>query len=90
MLQLVDDGVHIMHPYSYELLGKEHVFEKYGVLPSQICDLFALMGDAVVECLIWVSAYFISLLSFFLSLVMFHNRIIYQELQGSDQRQRKC
>jgi hypothetical protein len=83
MLQLVDDGIHIMHPYSYELLGKDHIFEKFGVLPSQICDLFALMGDAVVGFLFLM----LLLASFFGFLLI---RTTYQELQILVLRQQKC
>lgn len=46
MLQLLDVGVHVMHPQSRVLTGPDDVFEKYGVWPETLCDLQALMGDS--------------------------------------------
>lgn len=45
MLQLVNTGVHVMRPGNFEVMGKEAVFEKFGVLPESLVDLLALMGD---------------------------------------------
>lgn len=46
LLQLVNTGVHILNPQTYAITGPQEVVEKFGVLPHQIPDLFALTGDA--------------------------------------------
>jgi len=46
MLQLVDAGVHVMHLKSKTVLGIDEVREKYGVPPTRLTELQALMGDS--------------------------------------------
>lgn len=46
LLQLVDTGVHILNPQSFAITGPDDVRQKFGVLPRQVPDLFALTGDA--------------------------------------------
>src|SRR5262245_36567393 len=53
MAQLVDDHVKLWNPYagghrgaSLEVMGPKEVEAKWGVPPSRIRDLFALMGDS--------------------------------------------
>lgn len=45
MLQLIEPGVHVMTPWSRELLGPEQVKSKFGVLPHLLVDLQSIMGD---------------------------------------------
>ncbi len=49
MLQLVNESTQVLSPYKDEgvLYDKVKVFERYGVEPSSIPDLIALMGDSV-------------------------------------------
>ncbi|MCX7661568.1 MAG: DNA polymerase I, partial [Candidatus Omnitrophica bacterium] len=48
ILQLVDETVSVLNPYQEDMIyDVEKVKEKFGVLPSQIVDLIALMGDTV-------------------------------------------
>ncbi len=49
MLQLITQGVHIMHPFTQELWGATEVYAKYGIQPEQLCDYLALMGDSAVS-----------------------------------------
>ena len=50
-LQLIDDNVHValatthMGKGSTQIMGREEVFEKYGLYPEKLIDLKALMGD---------------------------------------------
>lgn len=46
LLQLVDTGVHVLNPQTYAITGPDDVRQKFGVLPRQVPDLFALTGDA--------------------------------------------
>ncbi len=48
ILQLVDDNTLVFSPYKDEgvLYDKEKVFERFKVLPQQIPEVIALMGDA--------------------------------------------
>lgn len=49
ILQLVDDNTLVVSPSKDEdvLYDKEKVYERFGVSPSQIVDIIALMGDDV-------------------------------------------
>lgn len=47
MLQLVEEGVHVMHPFTLQLLGSEDVVDKFGVEPEAFIDYLAICGDAV-------------------------------------------
>jgi DNA polymerase-1 len=47
LLQLVRDGVSIVHPVKYNRLDTEAVKEKFGVPPERVADVLALMGDSV-------------------------------------------
>ena len=49
MLQLIENGVHVLNPRTGEILGEDDVQKKFGVLPTQLCDLLALMGDSAVS-----------------------------------------
>ena len=46
LLQLVREGVIIVHPAKYNRLDTEAVKEKFGVMPKRIPDVLALMGDS--------------------------------------------
>lgn len=46
MMQLVTNGIHIYKPKSKKLIGIDQVIELYGVLPHQLQDFQALMGDS--------------------------------------------
>lgn len=46
MAQLVNDHVMLINTMTDTLLDEAGVFEKYGVQPSQMIDLLALMGDS--------------------------------------------
>jgi DNA polymerase-1 len=43
--QLVDDNVKILHPKDFAVLDAAGVKERFGVLPDQVIDTLALMGD---------------------------------------------
>lgn len=45
LLQLVNDKTKILHPKNYEFHDANKIFEKVGVLPHQIPDFLALVGD---------------------------------------------
>ena len=47
LLQLVREGVTIVHPVKYNRLDTEAVKEKFGVPPERVADVLALMGDSV-------------------------------------------
>ena len=47
LLQLVREGVSIVHPVKYNRLDTEAVKEKFGVPPERVADVLALMGDSV-------------------------------------------
>jgi len=47
MLQLVGDGVSLLHTGRNKLYDAKLVEEDFGVPPSQVADVLALMGDAV-------------------------------------------
>jgi len=47
LLQLVGEGVTILHPVKYERLDGAGVREKLGVAPRRVVDFLALKGDAV-------------------------------------------
>lgn len=46
MKQLVDYGVHVMHPFSKEMTGREEVIEKYDLPPEALVDFLAISGDS--------------------------------------------
>lgn len=39
MLQLIEQGVHVMHPYTMTIAGSDDVLEKHGVAPEKFPDL---------------------------------------------------
>ena len=45
MLQLIEPGVHVMVPWSREMVGADEVESRYGVPPKQLVDLQSLVGD---------------------------------------------
>lgn len=49
VLQLVDERIVALNPYrdKDQLYSRKEVFERYGVEPSRLIDIFALMGDEV-------------------------------------------
>jgi len=47
MMQLVGDGVSLMHTGRNKFYDAKQVEEDFGVPPSQVADVLALMGDAV-------------------------------------------
>ncbi len=49
MLQLISPGTHVMHPRTLQILGVDEVRGKFGVSPTQLVDLLALMGDSAVS-----------------------------------------
>ncbi len=47
LMQLVEDpGTTLMNTMKHEIFNEEKVFEKFGVKPSQIRDMLALVGDS--------------------------------------------
>jgi DNA polymerase-1 len=46
LMQLVDDNVHMFDAMKDKDIGPAQVEEKFGVAPSQVLDLLALMGDS--------------------------------------------
>ena len=47
LMQLVEDpGTTIMNTMTHQIFNEDKVFEKFGVKPSQIRDMLALVGDA--------------------------------------------
>jgi DNA polymerase I len=47
MMQLVGDGIYLLHTGRNKLYDAKLVEEDFGVPPSQVADVLALMGDAV-------------------------------------------
>ena len=47
LLQLVDDGVTVIHPVQYDRLDRDGVQKKLGVAPEHVVDLLALKGDSI-------------------------------------------
>lgn len=49
--QLVDDNIRILKPgmrgEDFSIIGREGVYDKFGVLPEQVIDVQALWGDSV-------------------------------------------
>lgn len=45
LLQLVSEKVHVYDPGKKVVLKSEDVLKRWGVVPTQICDLLALSGD---------------------------------------------
>lgn len=46
LMQLVSNLVHVYDPAKSKTFTKHDVFDKFGVLPNQLCDFLALVGDA--------------------------------------------
>ncbi|MDI9409501.1 MAG: DNA polymerase I [Candidatus Pacebacteria bacterium] len=46
LMQLVDDRVTLYDPVKYRSIGKQEVFEKFGVTPDKVIEVQALMGDS--------------------------------------------
>lgn len=44
--QLVNDKIKLLHPKTFEWIGKKEVEDKFGVPPEKMIDLLALMGDS--------------------------------------------
>ncbi|MFD1882015.1 DNA polymerase I [Paracoccus pacificus] len=47
LMQLVGDGVAMLDPIKNKLIGRDEVFEKFGVYPDRVVDVQSLAGDAV-------------------------------------------
>lgn len=47
LMQLITDNIYMYDPGKSKIIKNPEVLEKYGVLPSQMIELQALMGDAV-------------------------------------------
>ncbi|MEI4472623.1 DNA polymerase I [Frigidibacter sp. MR17.24] len=47
LMQLVGDGVEMLDPMKDRRIGREEVFEKFGVYPERVVDVQALAGDSV-------------------------------------------
>ncbi len=45
LMQLVGDGVEMLDPIKNKRLGRDEVFEKFGVWPDRVVDVQALAGD---------------------------------------------
>ncbi|MDR0571993.1 MAG: DNA polymerase I, partial [Rickettsiales bacterium] len=46
LMQLVRDNVSMFDAVNKKILGREEVFEKWGVYPERLLDIFSLIGDA--------------------------------------------
>ncbi|QUS36623.1 DNA polymerase I [Falsirhodobacter algicola] len=47
LMQLVGDGVEMLDPMKNKRIGRDEVFEKFGVGPERVVDVQALAGDSV-------------------------------------------
>ena len=47
LMQLVGDGVEMLDPMKNKRIGRDEVFEKFGVWPDRVVDVQALAGDSV-------------------------------------------
>jgi DNA polymerase-1 len=47
LMQLVGDGVDMFDPMKNKRIGRDEVFEKFGVEPERVVDVQALAGDSV-------------------------------------------
>ena len=47
LMQLVGDGIEMLDPMKNKRIGREEVFEKFGVYPERVIDVQALAGDSV-------------------------------------------
>ncbi|PZO63314.1 MAG: DNA polymerase I, partial [Paracoccus denitrificans] len=47
LMQLVGDGVEMLDPIKAKRIGRDEVFEKFGVFPERVVDVQALAGDAI-------------------------------------------
>ena len=46
LMQLIDDDTLMFDPLKKKEIGKESVFEKFGVYPEKVIDVQALAGDS--------------------------------------------
>ena len=46
LMQLIDDNTLMFDPLKKKEIGKESVFEKFGVYPEKVIDVQALAGDS--------------------------------------------
>lgn len=46
LMQLVNDDITLVDPMKNKRIGREQVFEKFGVYPDKVCDVQALAGDS--------------------------------------------
>lgn len=46
MMQLIKDGVRLVDPLKFSLIGPDEVMAKFGVLPKDVIDVQALAGDS--------------------------------------------
>lgn len=47
LMQLIGDGVDMMDPMKNKPIGREEVFEKFGVYPERVVDVQSLAGDSI-------------------------------------------
>jgi 5''-3'' exonuclease (including N-terminal domain of PolI) len=47
LMQLVGDGVEMLDPMKNKRIGRDEVFEKFGVYPERVVDVQALAGDSI-------------------------------------------
>ena len=47
LMQLVGDGVEMLDPIKNKAIGRDEVFEKFGVHPERVVDVQALAGDPI-------------------------------------------
>ena len=47
LMQLVGDGVEMLDPIKNKRIGRDEVFEKFGVWPEKVTDVQALAGDSI-------------------------------------------
>ena len=47
LMQLVNKNITMKDPIKNKVIGKEEVFEKFGVYPEQVIDVQSLAGDSV-------------------------------------------
>ncbi|MBL6785608.1 MAG: DNA polymerase I [Rickettsiales bacterium] len=46
LMQLIRKNVNMFDPMKNKTIGSEQVYEKFGVMPNQICDYLSLLGDS--------------------------------------------
>jgi len=47
LMQLIGDGVDMLDPMKNKRIGRDEVFEKFGVAPDRVVDVQSLAGDSV-------------------------------------------